>query len=135
MIASRCRVQGSAFLQAAFSTLASALDGAGLNLSEKTALGALITQVAHTENVTLAQGVADAVASIIAAGNAALDHVLQSDQPGTQLLNDVAGIELVMQGAASTAITNTGASLTKLEAIADLFTGAHLSELISQGPE
>lgn len=135
MIASALAGAGAAFthtLQTAFSALASALNGPGINLTDKTALSALIAQVAQAENVTLAQGIADAVASIIAAGNGALDHVLQTEPPGEQLLNDVAGIELVMQGAASTAISNAGGSLTKLEAIADLFSGANLKELITQ---
>ncbi|UPJ96393.1 Ig-like domain-containing protein [Bradyrhizobium sp. 172] len=135
MIASALAGAGAAFthtLQTAFSALASALNGPGISLSDKTALSALITQVAQTESISLASGVADAVASIIAAGNAALDHVVQTEQPGPQLLNDVAGIELVMQGAASSAITDAAGNLTQLQAIANLFTGTNLSELISQ---
>ena len=135
MIASALAGAGGAFtasLQAAFSALASALDGAGINLGDKTALSALTTQVAHTESLTLGNDVADTIASIIAAGNTALDHVLQTDQPGAQLLSDAAGVELVMQGAASTALTNAGLDLPKLQGIADLFTGTNLSELISQ---
>jgi VCBS repeat-containing protein len=93
----------------------------------------LITQVAHTENISLGSGVADSVASVIAAGNAALDHVLQTDQPGAQLLGDVAGVELVMQGAASSAITNAAGNPTQLQTVANLFTGTNLSELIAQG--
>jgi VCBS repeat-containing protein len=136
MIASALAGAGGTFtpsLQAAFSTLASTLDGAGINFNDKTALSALIAQIAQTESVTLGQGVADTVASVIAAGNAALDHVLQTEQPGAQLLSDVAGVELVEQGAASNAITNAAESLAQLQAIANLFTGTNLSELISQG--
>jgi VCBS repeat-containing protein len=136
MIASALAGAGGAFtpsLQAAFSALASALGGAGINLGDKTALSTLITQVAHTENLSLGNGVADSVASVISAGNAALDHVLQTDQPGSQLLSDAAGVELVMQGAASTAITNAAGSPTQLQTIANLFTGTNLSELIAQG--
>ncbi|MGY3354798.1 VCBS repeat-containing protein [Bradyrhizobium sp. GM0.4] len=135
MIASALAGAGGSFtasLQTGFAALASSLDGAGINLNDKTALSALITQVAKGESVTLSREVADAVASIIAAGNGALDHVLQTDQPGTKLLSDVAGIELIMQGAASTAITDAGGSLTKLEAIANLFTGTNLDHLITQ---
>ncbi|MCK1590330.1 Ig-like domain-containing protein [Bradyrhizobium sp. 169] len=135
MIASALAGAGSAFtssLQAAFAALASALDGAGINLGDKTVLSALITQVAETESVSLASGVADSIASIIAAGNAALDDVLQTDQPGAQLLSDVAGVELVMQGAASSAITNAAGSLTQVQGIANLFTGTNLDHLITQ---
>jgi hypothetical protein len=106
VIASALAGAGGAFtpsLQAAFSALAFALDGVGINLGDKTAVSALITQVAQTEKITLAQGVADSVAAVIAASNAALDHVLQTDQPGSTLLNDTASVELVMQGAASRA--------------------------------
>jgi VCBS repeat-containing protein len=136
MIASALAGAGGTFtpsLQAAFSALASALDNAGINLGDKTALSALITQVAHTESVSLGNSVADSVASVIAAGNAALDHVLQTDQPGAQLLSDAAGVELVMQGAASTAISNAAGNAARLQAIANLFTGTNLSELIAQG--
>jgi VCBS repeat-containing protein len=118
--------------QDAFAALASALGGVGFNLGDRTALSTLITHIATAESVTLGTGVADAIASIIAAGNKALDHVLQIDQPGNQLLSDAAGVELVMQGAASTAITNAGGSLPKLEAIADLFSGTNLDKLIAQ---
>lgn len=136
MIASLLAGAGGSFtpsLQAAFASLASVLDGAGINLSDKAALSGLITQVAQTESISLGSGVADALASVIAAGNAALDHVLQTDQPGSQLLSDAASVELVMQGAASTAITNAGGSLPQLQTIANLFAGTNLSELISQG--
>jgi VCBS repeat-containing protein len=136
MIASALSGTGAPFthaLQDAFAALAAALDATGINLSDKSALSSLITQVAHTENLSLATGVADTVASIIAAGTAALDHVLQTDSPGAQLLSDVAGVELVEQGAASTAITNAPAeSLTQLQAIASLFTGTNLDHLITQ---
>ena len=122
----------SHILQDTFAALASTLDGAGLDLSDKNALSTLISQVAKTEGVTLASGVADSIASIIAAGNTALDHVLQTDQPGAQLLSDAAGVELVEQGAASTAITQAAGSLAQLQAIANLFTGANFDHLITQ---
>jgi hypothetical protein len=54
------------------------------------------------------------------------------EAPGDQLLSDAAGIELVMQGAASTAITNAAGSLTQLQAIANLFTWMNLDHLITQ---
>jgi VCBS repeat-containing protein len=123
----------NASFQSAFAALASALDGSGVNLNDTTALSGLIAKVAQTEGIVLKGGVADSVASVIAAGNAALDHVLQVDQPGAQLLTDTAGIELVMQGAASTAITNAAGNPTQLQTIANLFTGTNLSEMIAQG--
>lgn len=122
----------SASLQAGFSALASTLDGAGIDLGDKAAVSALVTQVAQAENLTLGPGVADAVASVVAAGNAALDHLLQTETSGDQLLSDAAGVELVEQGAASTAIANAGGSLTKLEAIVNLFTGANFDHLVTQ---
>ncbi|MGV7219595.1 Ig-like domain-containing protein [Bradyrhizobium sp. UFLA05-112] len=135
MIASALAGMGAAFspsLQAAFSSLASALDATGINLSDKTALSALFTQVAQMEGITLGQGTADTIASVIAAGNAALDHVLQTDQSGAQLLSDAAGIALVEQGAASTAITNAAGNSSQLQVVANLFTGANLGTLIAQ---
>jgi VCBS repeat-containing protein len=135
MLASALAGAGGSFLpslQAAFASLASALDGTGINLSDKTALSALITQVAKTESVTLGQGIVDNVASIIAAGNAAHDHVLQTDQPGAQLLSDAAGVELVMEGAASTALTNAAGNSSQLQSLANLFTGTNLATLIAQ---
>jgi VCBS repeat-containing protein len=136
MIASAMDGAGGTFtpsLQAAFSVVASALDGTGISLSDKAALSVLITQVAQTENVTLGQGVADGIAAIIAGGNTALDHILQTDQPGVQLLSEAAGVELVEQGAASTAITHAGEDSSTLQSVASLFTGANLSTLVAQG--
>jgi autotransporter passenger strand-loop-strand repeat protein len=135
MIASALAGAGGTFtasLQAAFSTLASALDGARFNLGDKGALSALIIQVAHAESVTIGQGVADAIASVIAAGNTALDRVLQTDQSGTKLLSDAAGVELVMEGAASAALVSAGGDPTKLQAIVDLFTGTNLDRIVTQ---
>lgn len=118
-------------LQAAFAALATALDGAGINLSDQTAVSALITQVAQAQNITLGNGVADGVAAVIAAGNAALDHVLQTDQSGTTLLNDTAAIELVMQGPSSTAIQQAVNDSARLQNVVATFTGTSLTNLIS----
>jgi autotransporter passenger strand-loop-strand repeat protein len=134
MIASTFAGAGGAFtssLQAAFSALATALDGAGINLSDKTVLSGLITQVAQAEKISLGSGVADSVATVIAAGNAALDHVLQTDQPGTSLLNDTAAVELVMQGPASTAIQQAVSNTARLQSVVGAFTGTSLGTLIS----
>jgi VCBS repeat-containing protein len=135
MIAAALAGVGATFtpsLQAAFFSLASALDGSGINLSDKTALSGLITQVAQIESVSLGEGVADAMATIIAAGNAALDHVLQTDLPGAQLLSDAAGVELVEQGAVSTALTNAAGNSSQLQSLTNLFTGTNLNTLITQ---
>jgi hypothetical protein len=134
MIASALAGAGGTFtasLQAAFAALASTFDGSGINLNDKTGLSALITQVAQAENVSLGNGLADNVAAIIAAGNAALDHVLQTDQPGTSLLNDKAAVELVMQGPASTAIEQAVNNTARLQSVVGAFTGTSLGILIS----
>ncbi|MET4477969.1 VWD domain-containing protein [Bradyrhizobium sp. F1.13.3] len=120
----------STSLQDAFSALASALDGVGIDLSDKAALSTLLTQVAHTENITLPSAAADAVASIIAAGNREMDHALHTDHAGNKLLSDVAAIESVEQGAASTALTKAAGDLAQLQNVADAFTGDNLSHLI-----
>jgi hypothetical protein len=118
-------------LQAAFTALATAVESGGINLSDQTAVSALITQVAQAENITLGTGVADGVAAVIAAGNAALDHVLRTDQPGSTLLNDTAAVELVMQGPASTAIQQAANDPTRLQNVVSAFTGTSLDTLIS----
>lgn len=114
-----------------FAALASAINGVGLNLTDPAAVGALITDVAQAEKLTLAPGVADGVAAIIVAGNAALDHTLQTDQSGSALLADTAAIELVMQGGASKAIQQSSSSPDQFHKVVDAFTGVELDNFIT----
>ena len=89
-------------MQDAFSAFATALDGGGISLADDTALSTLISSIANAEkSSTLGPGVADGIASVIAAGNAELDQKLQADGAGPQLLADVAAGEFVAQGPAS----------------------------------
>ena len=133
-IASALAGAGGAFdqsLQAAFSALAAALGGAGIDLSDKVALTVLIDQVAQADNVSLANGVAESVAATIAASNAALDQTELTFGAGDHLLNNVAAIERVIQGSASNAIQQAANDPGQLQALANAFTGANLDKAIS----
>ena len=77
------------------------------------------------------QGVADAIASVIVAGNTALDQVVQTDQSGPQFLTNTASIELAMQGAASTAVQQAANSTARIQSVPSAFTGTNLSNLIT----
>jgi hypothetical protein len=77
MLASALAGAGGTFSAAvtdAFAGIAAAIEGAGINLTNKASVSALVTQVAQTEHLTLASGVADNVATLIVADNAALDQ-------------------------------------------------------------
>ena len=82
MVASAVAGAGGTFSTAikdAFAGIAAAVEGAGINLSNKAGVSALVTDVAQTEHLTLASGVADNVAALIVADNAALDQKLAAD--------------------------------------------------------
>ena len=101
MVASAVAGAGGTFSTAikdAFAGIAAAVEGAGINLSNKAGVSALVTDVAQTEHLTLASGVADNVAALIVADNAALDQKLAADGSSTAILSDMAGIELIAQG-------------------------------------
>jgi hypothetical protein len=107
MIASALAGAGGTFSAAvkdAFAGIAAAIEGAGINLTIKASVSALVTQVAQTEHLTLASGVADSVATLIVADNTALDQKLAADGISTAVLGDIAGIELIAQGVESNAI-------------------------------
>jgi murein DD-endopeptidase MepM/ murein hydrolase activator NlpD len=136
LVASALAGSGGSFAAAAhdtFATLASAINGSGLNLTDQPAVSALISNIAQSENLTLAPGVADSVASIIVASNAALDQKALTDGSGDPLLSDVAAIELVAQAGASNAIQQAGNDLDQLHVIVDAFTGANLDNFIATG--
>jgi hypothetical protein len=118
--------------QDAFSALATALDGAGIDLSDETALTALINSIVNSENVTLTAGVADGVAAVIAASNAALDQKLQTDGAGAQLLSDVAAGEFVAQGAASDLLKQAAGNGTELPFVVNAFTGTNLTNAVAE---
>ena len=120
MIASTMAGAGGTFSTAvtdAFAGIAAAIGGAGINLSNKAAVSALVSQIAQTEHITLASGVADNVAALIVADNAGLDQKLAADGTSKAILGDVAGIELVAQGVESNAIQ---AAITHPDQIANL---------------
>ena len=131
MIASLLAGSGGAFVKAAndtFAALADAINGAGISLTDKAALSALITGVAATEGIALPKGTADAVAEVIAASNTLLDQKLLEDVTGTALLDDVYAMELVTLGAASSAIQQAAGDPAALAAIASAYTGASLDQ-------
>jgi hypothetical protein len=117
----------------AFSALANAMDQSGISLTDQSALTALISQIAQSENIVLGQGVAGSIAAMIVAGNTALNNVLQTDQTGAPLLNDVASIELVMQGAASNAIQQAANNAGQIQGVVTTFSGTNLQNLITAG--
>ena len=107
MVASAVAGPGGTFSTAikdAFAGIAAAVEGAGINLSNKAGVSALVTDVAQTEHLTLASGVADNVAALIVADNAALDQKLAADGSSTAILSGMAGIELIAQGVEFNAI-------------------------------
>jgi hypothetical protein len=119
--------------QDSFAAIANAINQGGLNLTDTASLSALIDSAAQTEHLQLGQGVATDVASVIAASNAALLKRGQADGSGTQLLNDTAAVELVTQGAASTAIQQAGNNPAQFQSLVTAFTGTNLDNLITAG--
>ena len=56
---------------------------------------------------------------------------MQTDQSGTKFLTDSASVELVMQGAASTAIQQAADNASRVQSVLAAFTGTNLSNLIT----
>ncbi|WP_035695065.1 putative Ig domain-containing protein [Bradyrhizobium liaoningense] len=81
--------------------------------------------------MSLGQGVADKVAAIILASNAALDEKAQADGISDTLLNDIAAIERVFQGSVSNAIQQSADDPAQLQVILDAFSGAKLTSAIT----
>lgn len=132
---------GIAFTQAyadVFAALAGNIDalsaGQTINLSDHATVTALINGVAQAEHVTLRSGVADTLATVIAASNAVLDQKLAADNAGAILLSDVAGVELVAQGTELAAIQSAIANPNQLNTLVDIFTGSNLNNLVSGLP-
>src|SRR6185312_2390573 len=94
--------------QNAFAAIADGIAGPGINLNDPNALTTLIDGVAQSEGITLSSAMASDVATILAASNAALDHVAQTDTTGAALLADTAGVEKLVQGTASSAFAQAG---------------------------
>lgn len=115
----------------AFAAIATAIGGRGFNLADNAALSALISSTAQSESLSLGQEVADKVASLIAASNAALDEKAQADGSGDALLNDIAAIERVFQGSVSNAIQQSADDPGQLQVIVDAFSGAELTSAIA----
>jgi len=135
LIASTLASAGGAFasgVKDAFSGLANAIEGTGISLTDTAGISSLLSSIAASEHLTLGQGVADAIASIITAGNAALDQVEQTDQSGTQFLKDTASVELVMQGPASTAVQQAGNNPAQIQSLVGAFTGTGLTALLAE---
>jgi VCBS repeat-containing protein len=138
LIASTLSSVGASFMTAAqdsFAALAAAIEGAVLDLGNTSAVTALVNSVAQTEHVTLPAGAAADLASVIAAGNSALDHVVNTDQTGDALLQDTAAIELIMQGAGSSAFAAAAANPASLPVTTGLFTGGNLANLIAEAQQ
>ncbi len=138
LIASTLSGVGANFMTAvqdSFAALAAAIEGAVLDLGNTSAVTALVNSVAQTEHVTLPPGAAVDLASVIAAGNSALDHVVNTDQTCDALLADTTAIELIMQGAGSSAFAQAAANPASLPATTGLFMGANLANLITQAQQ
>jgi VCBS repeat-containing protein len=118
-------------IQAGFSSIASAIDAGSLSLTDITAVSGLISSAAQAQNIPLASGAAGAIASIIVASNIALDQAAQVNPSGQALLDAVATIQLVIQGAASNAIEQAAGNADTLAAVTEAFTGSNLSALIA----
>jgi autotransporter passenger strand-loop-strand repeat protein len=117
--------------QDAFSAIAAAIGGSGINLSDKVDVNVLISGIAQSEGLTLGQDVIDSVAAIIAGSNAVMYQKQQDDGTGDALLSDVAAIERVIQGSASNAIQQAGNDPIQLQVLADAFTGTNLDNSIT----
>ena len=134
VIAATLAGAGGAFNLAAqdgFLALASAIKGSIVNFTDEATLAAMITQIAQAENLTLGPGVAESTASVIAAGNASLDLLLQTADSGEQLLQGSAAIELVMQGTVAAAFAQAAGDPDQLDHLANLFSSSHLDALIN----
>jgi putative Ig domain-containing protein/glycoside hydrolase-like protein/cadherin domain-containing protein/HYR domain-containing protein len=135
LIASTLAAAGGTYAagsQAAFSEMASAIGGTGIiNLANQAYVSALIKAVAQSENLLLGQSVADSVAAIIVASNAALDSTLQADGPDDLLLNDVAAVEKVIQGTAANAIEQASNDPTQVQSLVGAFTGTNLETAVA----
>ncbi|WLA39706.1 putative Ig domain-containing protein [Bradyrhizobium elkanii] len=115
----------------AFAAIAAAIGGSGISLTDNAAPSALISNIAQSESLSLGQGVADKVASLIAANNAALDEKATADGSSNALLNDIAAIERVFQGSVSNAIQQSADDPSQLQVIVDAFSGAELTSAIA----
>lgn len=115
----------------AFAAIAAAIGGSGVNLADNAALSALISGIAQSESLNLDQGVADQVASLIVASNAALDEKAQANGSSDALLNDIAAVERVFQGSVSNAIQQSADDPSQLQVIVDAFSGAKLTSAIA----
>ncbi|UEM12357.1 putative Ig domain-containing protein [Bradyrhizobium barranii subsp. barranii] len=115
----------------AFAAIAAAIGGSGIILTDNAALSALISSIAQSESLSLGQRVADNIASLIAASNAALDEKALADGSSNALLNDIAAIERVFQGSVSNAIQQSADDPSQLQVIVDAFSGAKLTSAIA----
>jgi len=138
LIASTLVAAGGGFsdgVKEAFATIAAAIGGSGVSLTNEGQVSALVTAAAQAEGLTLGQGVADSVAAIIVATNTHLDQQAQSGATGTELLNAIAAIERVVQGTASNAIQQAGNDPDQLQILVEAFTGENLDEAVSTALE
>ena len=122
-------------LRDAFTALASAIAGPGIDLDKQTDVSALIAEIAKSEGHSLANGSGDELASAIVASNAALDQALTADKSGQPLLISTAAIELLAQGAESGSFAGALGNPDRLTTVTDLFTGNSLENLISQAQD
>ncbi|WLB18870.1 putative Ig domain-containing protein [Bradyrhizobium japonicum] len=115
----------------AFAAIATAIGGSGISLTDNAALRALISSIVQSESLSLGQGVADNITSLIAASNAALDEKALADGSSNALLDDIAAIERVFQGSVSNAIQQSADDPSQLQVIVDAFSGAKLTSAIA----
>ncbi|WP_439372686.1 putative Ig domain-containing protein [Bradyrhizobium sp. DASA03120] len=115
----------------AFTAIAAAIADPEISLANNEVLSTIISSIAQAESVSLGQGVADKVAALIAASNAALDEKAQADGIGDALLNDIAAIERVFQGSVSNAIQQSEDDPAQLQVITNAFSGTNLETAIT----
>ena len=134
LIASTLAAAGGSYAiasQSAFAAIAAAIGDTGIDLTNQADISVLVKTVAQAENVILSQGIADSVAAIIVASNAALDNKLHADGSGDTLLNDVAAIEKVIQGTAANSIEQAGNDSIQVQSLVSAFTGANLDAAVA----
>lgn len=116
-----------------FNALAALMQGpAPINMSDAPFVGQLIAAAAAVLHKSVDSAFVSSVASIIAAGNAALEQVALQHS-GQDLINAVSSIERLEQGAASDALQKLAADSSLLDAVLNAFTGSNLeNELTPQ---
>jgi hypothetical protein len=123
----------SAGFQDVLTALGQAVHGLGagqtLDLTDSATLASLINASAQIENINVSL-IVGGLATMIAASNTALETRLAIDAP-EDLLADVSAVELVAEGAASTALLGAGINAVQVAGVVANFTGNALTSAIA----